>query len=98
MSIALVPPEHHILIRRLLSKPKYVEFYVEASEPISTYILDSKELDVFYAGEDISSLGLGGFQKRKVHHQKLWLWINGKYYFLIVNESMQDVGIFWEFP
>ena len=94
MPTAIIPPNNHLLIRRSLPRRRPLEFYVEAGDPVTTYLVDREGHDAFYRGDDVPYYG--GFANRRTHNQKVYLDAPGIYYLIIVNNGSKDVAAHWE--
>jgi len=102
MPTEILKPNTHLKLRYTVSRRRRFEFRVEASNAVSTYIVN----DDGFAAFETSRVGVdtlnddipasGGFLNRREHHQDLVLPSSGTWWLLIVNDQDEDVGVHYE--
>lgn len=86
----LAPGEWLELLYRA-SRSSLIEFWVDATDPVTTYVLDDDGLADLRAGaEELESYG--GFTRRLKHHGDARV-PRGPFYLVIVNETNQIVDV-----
>ena len=96
MPIQIIKPNSHIKVKFRIPKNGIVNFDVEASAPVDTYILDDEGLKEFYSRREWIESYYGGFYNRHEHHQEIKLPFRGWAYLLIKNTRNSSVAVRFE--
>ena len=96
MPTALLKPNSYLRVRYPVPRRGLIEYTVEASRPVDTFVLDEEGLKEFLGkGKDIYSYH-GGFANRYEHHQELRLPFRGWWYLVINNQNRESVAVHYE--
>jgi len=95
MPTETLKPNTHLRIRFSPDRRRRFGYFVEADQPVTTFILDPDELDKFDRGVDYVE-SLGGFHRRRRHEGRVRLPSTDDWYFLIVNEEDKPVAVHYD--
>jgi len=96
MPTALLKPNSHLRVRYWVPRGGLIEYSVEASRPVDTFILDEQGLKEFSKrGSDVYSY-YGGFPNRYEHSQELRLPFRGVWYLVINNPHRESVAVHYD--
>jgi hypothetical protein len=92
MPVAVIKPNSHLKVKYSVPKKRRIEYEVEASVPVTTFVLDEEGLQEYNKkGSDVYSY-YGGFPHRRVHKEKVDLPsdFDSSWYLVIQNDSTKD--------
>jgi hypothetical protein len=96
MPTALIKPKSYLSVRYRVPRSGLIEYKVEASRPVNTFVLDEEGLREFLGrGGDVYSY-YGGFARRYEHRQELRLPFSGWWYLVIDNPMSESVAVHYE--
>lgn len=100
MATVLLKPHGYLKVRYDVPKTGRIEYWVEASRPVDTFVVDEQGLKEFLSkGGDVLSY-YGGFANRYEHHEELRLPLNvrvqGSWYLIIDNSQNESVAVHYE--
>jgi hypothetical protein len=82
-----IKPNKHLRLRYRVPRKHRIEYRVEASLPVTTFVLDEDGLEEYNKkGSDVYSY-YGGFSHRKHHAEKVDIPFDGFWYLIIQNDS-----------
>lgn len=93
MAVQTLNKNTHLRIK--LPSRGRLAFRVEASNPVTTYVVDADGLHKFDQGAG-EIRAAGGFTNRREHHQTLRLPYPADWHLLIVNDRNDTVSVFYE--
>jgi len=93
MPLAVIKPNNHLRLRYpTVSRKRRIEYEVEASLPVTTFVLDEEGLKEYgKRGSDVYSY-FGGYAYRRVHREKVNFPsdFEGPWYLIIQNDSEKE--------
>jgi len=95
MPTALIRPSSHLRVKYRVPPRRLVEYKVEASRPVSTFVVDEEGLREFLGRGGVYSY-YGGFANRYEHQQELRLPFTGWWYLVIDNPHKESVAVHYE--
>lgn len=90
-----VGPNENVRIKFSVPKDHWIEFDVEAEQPIDVWVLDKEGLEQFDAVEKTIECYYRRLRSMK-HHEELELPFRGSWWLLIVNRSDEPVAVHYD--
>jgi hypothetical protein len=92
MPLAVIKANSHLTPRYSGPRKRRIEYEVEASHPVTTFVLDEEGLQEYNRrGSDVYSY-YGGFSHRRVHREKVDLPsdFDGPWFLIIQNDNAKE--------
>jgi hypothetical protein len=84
----------YIFFQFSLRRRGSIKFYVEAEQPVDTFVVDEDGFREFEAGRQCTIYG--GFEGQQEHRQEVRVPYEGTWYLIISNPSYQPVAVHHE--
>jgi hypothetical protein len=100
MPVALLQPRTYLHLRfpvpqRGFTRRGLINYKVEASLPVDTYVFDEEGLQRFASGNQ-EFFYYGGFPQREQHNQEIRLPFQGHWYLVINNPHPEPVAVYYD--
>ncbi len=92
MPLQAIKPNNYLILRFPVPPNNRVEYEVEASSPVTTFVVDDEGLREYKSRGDTITSYYGGFSRRYLHKEKVRFprEMGGDWYLIISNDSKKD--------
>lgn len=94
MAMKTIRSNRYTVVPTLVPWSRRFNYFVEAQQPVDTFMLDDEELAKFRKGK--SATPYGGFNDRRRHLERGRLPYSGEWSLVIVNHNEEPVTVYYE--